>query len=667
MEFSYKLFNPLYWHLREAMHNPNIRYIINRGGSSSGKSVSVAQAAAMAVAAGEGSVLVLRKIGATLRNTAIEEFKIQIHRLEMTPLFRIREYKIGCASGCKIDFTGIDDPEKLKSITGYRWIIIEEATELEYEDFTQIRFRLRGKPGLQIICNFNPVSEDSWIKKEIMDVQGWEEIPAHREGRIRNVRDGEVLPAVYSRITGARRNKGRMLADANTGEMEYYPPDTVEFHTTYRNNFWVVGAPDGKYGYYDRQTLANYQWYKEHDYNYYRVYALGEWGSIKTGGEFLYAFDSNTHIGDTPYIPGYSVHLSIDNNLLPYISVTFYQLVDGEVRQFHEICAGEPSNTVMRAAELVVDYLKQIGYRDVLFLYGDASTRSNSTMDEFKRSFLDKFTEGLEAYYPVEERIPKANPSVPMTGEFVNQILLGRIHGVSFRVDDQCKMSIEDYNNAKKDANGVMLKTKFRDKATGQTYERWGHLTDTLRYFLVQVFKEEYAKFSLRRKRSKLVDGILFFDIEKKGEGETVAMVLPDGNGYFVALLARVHTYIDVEEVICRESFSEASLMEIVERETEIVFECGKEFYHIPRTMRENGYNVRVLREVANVEARITAYRDLIREKVRFRSDYDTLPEYTVFMDSLMDYTGDRSEESGAANAVVSLVSFVMKRGTIRE
>lgn len=48
----------------------------------------------------------------------------------------------------------------------------------------------------------------------------------------------------------------------------------------------MVGSPDGKYGYYDRQTISNYQWYKEHDYNYYRVYALGEWGSIKTGVSF---------------------------------------------------------------------------------------------------------------------------------------------------------------------------------------------------------------------------------------------------------------------------------------------------------------------------------------------------------------------------------------------
>lgn len=114
-----------------------------------------------------------------------------------------------------------------------------------------------------------------------------------------------------------------MIANERTGKMERYPSDTVELHSSYKNNFWVVGSPDGKYGYYDRQTISNYQWYKDHDYNYYRVYALGEWGSIKTGGEFLYAFDSNKHIKTTHYIKGMPVHISIDNNVLPYISISF--------------------------------------------------------------------------------------------------------------------------------------------------------------------------------------------------------------------------------------------------------------------------------------------------------------------------------------------------------
>lgn len=185
MVFSYKLFNPLFWHIRKAMHDKNIRYIINRGGSSSGKSVSTTQAVLLSVFSCEGSALVVRKVGASLRNTVYEEFKTQLKALQLSQFFVPKENNITCVNGCKIDFTGLDDPEKIKSITGYRWIVMEEATEFEYEDFTQIRFRLRGKEGLQIICNFNPVSEDSWIKTKILDTYEWDDLPNELYGEVK--------------------------------------------------------------------------------------------------------------------------------------------------------------------------------------------------------------------------------------------------------------------------------------------------------------------------------------------------------------------------------------------------------------------------------------------------------------------------------------------------
>ena len=119
MVFSYKLFNPLFWHIREAMHDKDIRYIINRGGSSSGKSVSTTQAVLLSVLSGDGSALIVRKVGASLKNTVYEEFKTQMRVLQLSRFFSPKENNITCMNGCKIDFTGLDDPEKIKSITGY--------------------------------------------------------------------------------------------------------------------------------------------------------------------------------------------------------------------------------------------------------------------------------------------------------------------------------------------------------------------------------------------------------------------------------------------------------------------------------------------------------------------------------------------------------------------
>lgn len=662
LTFSHKLFNPLFWHIRDAMRDENIRYIFNRGGSSSGKSVSMAQAIILAVFNGEGSALVVRKVATSLKNTVYEEFKSQINKLCLGSFFDSKENSIVCYNGNKIDFTGLDDPEKIKSITGYRWILLEEATELEYEDFTQVRFRLRGKKGLQIICNFNPISEDSWIKTKILDTYEWDNQKTDLYEKVSNPITKKYLAKEYTSITGKRINKSKHIVNERTGEIEEYQPDTIELHSTFKNNFWVVGSPDGEYGYYDRQTIANYQWYKDHDYNYYRVYALGEWGSIKTGGEFLHAFDSNKHISKVLFNKEYPIHISVDNNVLPYISIQFHQIINKSINQFHEICAEEPFNTVTKAAELTVSYMEQIGYNDVVYIHGDSSTKSGNTIDDEKRSFLDKFISGIETSFHVEDMVPNSNPSVSMSGEFMNFILQAGM-GLSFNVDDSCKHSISDYNNAKKDVNGGMLKNRIKNKLTNQTYEKYGHLTDCLRYVAVDVFKSEYTKFSLKRKRSiQTEEDMLYFNPDKQ-VGKRVMYVIPECNGKFISVMCMVNTHVDIIDVIYRQAFDENFLRNKIKEfnpEEDLFFECDKNFYFIVRSLREDGVSVRVLHKNTNPKNRIEANKEFIKSKVRFRSDYDTIEEYSRFVESIMDYSGDDKYES--INIVSAVSYFIQKK-----
>ncbi|MGN1216668.1 MAG: PBSX family phage terminase large subunit, partial [Phocaeicola sp.] len=108
-----------------------------------------------------------------------------------------------------------------------------------------------------------------------------------------------------------------------TKEIEEYPPNMVVIQSTYLNNFWVVGSPDGTYGYYDEQCVMDFEHDRLYDPDYYNVYALGEWGVIKTGNEFLNSFNVGKNSGEYPYIPGLPIHLSVDSNVLPYISVSY--------------------------------------------------------------------------------------------------------------------------------------------------------------------------------------------------------------------------------------------------------------------------------------------------------------------------------------------------------
>ena len=61
-------------------------------------------------------------------------------------------------------FKGIDDPEKIKSIADITDIVIEEASELTLDDFTQLDIRLRpAEENPQIYLMFNPVSKVNWV------------------------------------------------------------------------------------------------------------------------------------------------------------------------------------------------------------------------------------------------------------------------------------------------------------------------------------------------------------------------------------------------------------------------------------------------------------------------------------------------------------------------
>lgn len=79
-------------------------------------------------------------------------------------------FQITLPNGCVFIFKGMDDSEKLKSISGLDDVFLEEATELTLDDFSQINLRLRSKkPHNQITLCFNPVSKSNWIYKRFFE------------------------------------------------------------------------------------------------------------------------------------------------------------------------------------------------------------------------------------------------------------------------------------------------------------------------------------------------------------------------------------------------------------------------------------------------------------------------------------------------------------------
>lgn len=476
MKLERELFSPNAFWLMKYTRDPSVRFIVLYGGSSSGKSFSVAQFFAILAFYERCSMLVMRKVGASIEKTIYADFKAAVNAIDgLSEYCRFKQNSIVFRNGGKVDFSGLDDPEKIKGISQYKRVFLDELSEYDESDFKQIRLRLRGMEGQQIVVAFNPISEEHWIKKKWFDKETWHELP------MQLTISGEVLPPELCRVKSVRMNSEKLILNPNTGEYDRHAPDTIVIQSTYLNNFWVVGSPDGTYGYYDYQAIANFEHDRVHDPDYYQVYALGEWGHIRTGAEFFPSFNRGTVCGKFRYNPDLPIHISMDSNVLPYVTATFFQKEYKpddvqQVTQIDELPIESPDNSARKAARVIAKRLRKYQYTDKVYLHGDASGKSANTIDSENRSFFDLVIDELEKEgFSVVDSIGKKNPSVATTGEFINAVWDGRVPNVAIRIDNDCTVSIDDYQAVQKDENGAIAKMKVTNPVTKQKYEAHGH------------------------------------------------------------------------------------------------------------------------------------------------------------------------------------------------
>ncbi len=173
------------------------RFLVLMGGAGSGKSIFAGRKILERVLSEGGHrYLVIRKVGKTLRNSCFEQLVGQLSSDYPGAEWKVNrtDMTISFANGSKIIMSGIDDPEKIKSIYGITGIWIEEASELEQQDLEQLNLRLRDKSAYykQIIITFNPISALHWLKKRFFDRDD-PEVLTHRS----NYRDNRFLPDDY--------------------------------------------------------------------------------------------------------------------------------------------------------------------------------------------------------------------------------------------------------------------------------------------------------------------------------------------------------------------------------------------------------------------------------------------------------------------------------------
>lgn len=142
------------------------RYMVFYGGAGSGKSFFVAQRLVYKALKDKRKILVLRKVNRTTKNSTFQLLLDILAQYKILSFCNVNktDYTITLPNGSIFILSGLDDPEKIKSITGLTDAWLEEATEFTMDDFSQVDLRVRHPTaqGQQLFLSFNPVSKASW-------------------------------------------------------------------------------------------------------------------------------------------------------------------------------------------------------------------------------------------------------------------------------------------------------------------------------------------------------------------------------------------------------------------------------------------------------------------------------------------------------------------------
>lgn len=207
------------------------RYLACKGSRGSKKSKTTAIRWIVKMMQHPGAnLLVVRKVERTLRDSCFSDLVWAVRRIGVEASWRATTSPLEMSyipTGQKILFRGLDDPQKVTSISIPHgvlcWCWVEEAYEITREsDFDMIDESIRGEvpEGLfkQVVLTFNPWNEHHWLKKRFFDHPG---------------------------------------------------PDTLAMTTTYRCNEWL-----------DDDDRRMFEEMRKRNPKRYKVAGMGEWGVV---------------------------------------------------------------------------------------------------------------------------------------------------------------------------------------------------------------------------------------------------------------------------------------------------------------------------------------------------------------------------------------------------
>lgn len=442
------------------------RYVLMYGGRGSGKTDStIKKIVVRMLTASYFKGILVRKVYDTIKDSQYEGIKTAIYDMGLESLFsfKVSPLSITCINGNKIIARGLDKADKIKGVDNPSFVWYEEGNDMTEQDFNVVTTTIRAPKAdyLQEIFSFNPEAdtpnyEDFWIYKKFF--------AGTTQKSFRSTVEVEV------EIDGEKR------------KVEY---SYTAIHSTYKDNPHLPPM-----------TKATYEDYKRTDPYYYTVWALGEWGNREVGSRFYKTFDRVPHVKETAYDPALPIHISLDENVNPYLTLTVHQVHQSEelinIIQIDEICLLSPKNTLRATCEEFTRRYKN--HTEGVIIYGDRTSKKQDSKLEKGENFFTLAANYLQQFRPYT-RLPKQNPGVKSRGEFISQVFAGNVKGVKIIIGENCTNTVADYLYLQEDSDGTKFKKKERDKATGVSFEKFGHTSDANDYLHIELLKTKYLDF----------------------------------------------------------------------------------------------------------------------------------------------------------------------------
>lgn len=221
----------------------------------------------------------------------------------------------------------------------------------------------------------------------------------------------------------------------------------------------------------------------------------GNWDFFETSDTIIYnGFDGDKNLVpdlmNKKYNPALPLIFVWDFNVIPQMSVLVCQ-VDYNAKEAYILdeLAGTPkdkTNSTPAMSRMVVEYIKNLGHWGGVVISGDPTGKQRATASEH----------GVNNYTIIQAELndnrikhtlslhTKA-PSQSIRCEFVNALFEGSL-GWKLFIDLKCRDLTNDILFQEQNPDGTKCKKKVTDPETGAKFEKYGHFSDNMDYFVTK-------------------------------------------------------------------------------------------------------------------------------------------------------------------------------------